>query len=229
MSSCVPAFSPQSRQRCSVVCLPTLTRPVVRSTTSSVRFRFFYERADLPCAVQHTTKGQRLKWFVDDLERLNLNYYLPIFADGLCETVYPYSFIALHGMLDLIEHASHKIDLETLGQLIAPIKRALCTRHPTVISRVLIILQRLARGNDSALGIALVPFFNQFLPMINIIRESPQRSISSELIRSIDQTLFVLEQCGGPDAFINIKYSVPTYEQQADVKGLTPSQLNTLI
>ena len=118
-------------------------------------------------------------------------------------------------MLDLIEQASHKIDVDTLGQLIPPIKRALYTRHPSVITRVLVILQRLARGNDSALGIALVPFFNQFLPMLNIVRES---YFSSELIRSIDQTLFVLEQCGGPDAFINIKYSVPIYEQQ----GFTP-------
>ena len=95
---CVPPFSTQSRQRCSVVC------PLVRLKTSynyqscrSKFFRLFYERGDLPCAVEHTTKGQQLKWFVDSLDMLNLDYYLPIFADGLCEGKYPYSFIAFQG------------------------------------------------------------------------------------------------------------------------------------
>ena len=145
--------------------------------------------------------------------------------------------------MDLIERASHKIDIETIPKLIQPIKRALYTHNPTVISRVLIVLQRLARGNDGAIGIVLVPHFNQLLPIINIIRERHQgktsrqcqtiddfdRDHSSELVRLIDQTLFIFEQFGGQDAFINIKYSIPTYEQQADVKALTSTQMDMMM
>ena len=95
--SCVPPFSNQSRQRCSTVCPPVFHQLIQQRQYPSKIFRFFYERGDLPCTIQHTTKGQILKWFIEDLETLNIDYYLPIFVDGLCETKYPYSFIAYQG------------------------------------------------------------------------------------------------------------------------------------
>ncbi|CAF3863639.1 unnamed protein product [Adineta steineri] len=243
---CVLPFSIQSRQRCSIVC-PLINRNnFKKQICRSENFRLFYERGDLPCTIEHITKGQRLKWFINDLETLNIYYYLPIFTDGLCETKYPYSFIALQGILDLITRASHKIDGETLSKLIVPLKRALYTNDPIVISRVLFVLQNLARGNDGAVGIALVPYFNQILPIINIIRERNEgksyrnqksckiiddfeKNIETNLVRLINDTLIVLEQFGGQDAFINIKYSIPTYEQQADVKQLTSTQIDTIV
>jgi hypothetical protein len=94
---CVPPFSIQSRQRCSIVCPPIRPNHFNKRICNSKIFRLFYERGDLPCTIEHTTKGQILKWFVNDLEILNMDYYLPIFMDGLCETKYPYSFIALQG------------------------------------------------------------------------------------------------------------------------------------
>ena len=100
---CVPAFSTQSRQRCSVVCLPVHLNNINKRSCRSENFRLFYERGDLPCTIYHTTTGQTLKWFIDNLEILNIDYYLPIFTDGLCEVKYPYSFIALQGTLNVIE------------------------------------------------------------------------------------------------------------------------------
>jgi hypothetical protein len=110
----------------------------------------------------------------------------------------------------------------------------------------LIVIQKLARGNDGAIGVALVPYFNQLLPIINVIKERHQgtfyrnqrqcsiiddyeKNISTDLDRLINETLVVLEQFGGQDAFINIKFSIPTYEQQADVKQLTTAQTETMI
>jgi hypothetical protein len=150
------------------------------------------------------------------------------------------------GILDLVERASHKINGETLSKMIVPLKRALYTNNPIVISRVLLVLQKLAHGNDGAIGIILVPYFNQLLPRINIIRERYQgkssrnqrqcyiiddyeKNIETNLVRLIDETLVVLEQCGGQDAFINIKFSIPTYEQQADVKQLSAAQMDTIV
>jgi hypothetical protein len=95
---CVPAFSIQSRQRCSIVCPPERLQNFNKRSCRSKTFRLFYERGDLPCTIQHVTKGQSLKWFIKDLETLNIDYYLPIFIDGLCETKYPYSFLALQGI-----------------------------------------------------------------------------------------------------------------------------------
>lgn len=142
------------------------------------------------------------------------------------------------GVWDLIHRASHKIGIETLSKLIAPIKRSLYTNDLIIIRRVLLVLQKLSRGNDGAIGIALVPYFNQLLPMINILKER-YRTVKScdhyekdehnDFIRFIDETLLILEQNGGPDAFINIKYSIPTYEQQVDMKDLSSNQINTLV
>ena len=140
--------------------------------------------------------------------------------------------------MDLIGRASHKISIETLSKVIAPLKRALYTNDPIVIRRVLLVLQKLARGNDGAIGVALVPYFNQLLPIVNILKERNRRKKQcsavddygrdsrNDLNRLIDETLVVLEQFGGPDAFINIKYSIPTYEQQADVKQFSSVPTN---
>jgi hypothetical protein len=115
-----------------------------------------------------------------------------------------------------------------------------------VIKRVLLVLQKLARGNDGAVGIALVPYLNQLLPIVNILKERNQgksyrnqktcntiddyeKDNQNDLARLIDETLVVLEQFGGQDAFINIKYSVPTYEQQVDIKQLSTAQMNTMV
>jgi hypothetical protein len=97
---CVPPFSIQSRQRCSIVCPPKHLKNFNKRSCRSENFRLFYERGDLPCTIQHITKGQSLKWFINDFETLNIDYYLPIFVDGLCERKYPYSFIALQGKIE---------------------------------------------------------------------------------------------------------------------------------
>ena len=95
---CSSPFSNQSKQRHSIVCQPKISNNFRQHEIFSRKFRFHYERADLPCTIHHTTKGQSLKWFVDDLETLNINYYLPIFIDGICENEYPYNFIAQQGL-----------------------------------------------------------------------------------------------------------------------------------
>jgi hypothetical protein len=106
---CVPPFSIQSRQRCSTVCPLKHFNNINKRSCHSKIFRLFYERGDLPCTIEHTTKGQILKWFINNLETLNIDYYLPIFIDGLCETKYPYSFIALQGKQNEIIHKEHTI------------------------------------------------------------------------------------------------------------------------
>eukprot|EP01138_Halocafeteria_seosinensis_P007727 gb/GECG01007895.1/.p1 GENE.gb/GECG01007895.1/~~gb/GECG01007895.1/.p1 ORF type:complete len:105 (+),score=8.41 gb/GECG01007895.1/:1-315(+) len=75
--------------------------------------------------------------------------------------------------------------------------------------------------NNELVGEALVPYFRQILPVISMFKdknlnlgdgiEYSQRK-KQNLGDLIEDTLQKLEVHGGEDAFINIKYIVPTYE-----------------
>lgn len=51
-------------------------------------FRRFYERGDLPIAVEHRAGANKIQWKVE-IEKLDYHHYLPIFFDG-------YVFILFH-------------------------------------------------------------------------------------------------------------------------------------
>merc|ERR1711998_413432 len=120
----------------------------------------------------------------------------------------PYAFLAEQGVFDMIDVGWKKV-LPVIPQLIIPIKTALNTRQNKVIVKVLKVLQ------------ALVPYYRQILPVLNIfIRQNDnlgdgidygqqRRENLGELIM---ETLEYFEIHGGEDAFINIKYLVPTYQ-----------------
>lgn len=180
-------------------------------------FRHHYERGDLPLSVQHAAK-RTLQWKVE-VSKLDYHHYLPIFFDGLRELEEPFSFLAYQGSLDLLNGGGSKI-LPTVPQLIMPLKMALNTRHPDVLVKVLRIIQRLVMSADYV-GEALVPYYRQLLPVLNLFKNRTrnfgdrmdygQRN-GLDLSSTINETLSILEHYGGPDAYINIKYMVPTYE-----------------
>lgn len=75
------------------------------------------------------------------------------------------------------------------------------------------------RLSDPCVGSALVPFFRHFLPVLNIFKNQNTHKLDSidynrigRMGDVVDQTLMMLEQTGGTNAYINIKYSIPTYE-----------------
>ena len=119
----------------------------------------------------------------------------------------------------MLEKGGAKV-LPVIPQLIIPIKTALNTRDPEIIAITLKILQALVTCSDT-IGEALVPYYRQILPIFNLMKtknsnlgdkiEYGQRK-STNLGDNIQQTLELFEQHGGEDAFINIKYMVPTYE-----------------
>ena len=180
-------------------------------------FRRFYDRGDLPIAVSHGS-GNKIAWKVA-VEQLDYHHYLPIFFDGLREKQDPYRFLALQGVHDMLEHGGNKV-LPVIPQLIIPIKTALNTRDPDIICVTLKVLQKLVSCADM-IGEALVPYYRQILPIFNIFK---QRNFNSgdridysqrkrvNLGELIQETLELFESTGGEDAFINIKYMIPTYE-----------------
>jgi len=184
----------------------------------ATEFRRFYERGDLPIAIQHRANGNKIDWKVD-IEKLDYHHYLPIFFDGLREKEEPYRFLATQGCFDLLEKGGSKI-LPTIPQLIIPIKSALNTRDREIVVTILKVLQQLVVSGE-LIGEALVPYYRQILPVFNLFKSQNhnagdqieygqrKREVMGDLI---EETLQLFELHGGEDAFINIKYMIPTYE-----------------
>lgn len=183
------------------------------------QFRKFYERGDFPIQLEHDTKGNKIAWKVE-IEKLDYHHYLPLFFDGLCEKTHPYDFFARAGIEDMLEHGGVNKILPVIPQLIIPIKSALNTRDHQIVCTTLKILQKLV-SCAPRVGEALVPYYRQILPILNIFKQKnfnsgdgidygqQKRQNVGDLI---NETLESFERHGGPDAFINIKYMIPTYE-----------------
>jgi len=81
-------------------------------------------------------------------------------------------------------------------------------------------LQKLVESNEMV-GEALVPYYRQILPVFNLFKfkrlnigdqmDYSQRK-AENIADLIQETLEIFERHGGEDAYINIKYMIPTYE-----------------
>jgi len=181
-------------------------------------FRRFYDRGDLPIQVHHSGTSSRIAWKVD-IEKLDYHHYLPIFFDGLREKEDPYRFLAVEGSHNMLDKGGSKI-LPVVPQLIIPIKTALNSRDREVIATMLKVLQKLVLSGEM-IGEALVPYYRQILPVFNLFKSSAKnlgdkidygQRLRNNVGELIDETLEIFEIHGGEDAFINIKYMIPTYE-----------------
>lgn len=181
-------------------------------------FRKYYDRGDLPIFIDHMGSGNRIDWKVD-IATLDLHHYLPVFFDGIRETCDPYRFLAIQGTFDILDKCGGKV-LSVIPQLIIPIKTALNTRDAAIIGVTLKIVQKLVMCSET-IGEALVPYYRQILPIFNLFKNSHKNTgdkidygqrKKSNLGELIQDTLELLETYGGEDAFINIKYMIPTYE-----------------
>ncbi|KAI8123892.1 Parkin coregulated gene protein like protein [Lucilia cuprina] len=189
-----------------------------KSFHRSNSFRMYFDRGDLPIKMEYLCGGDKIGWTVD-IDKLDYSLYLPLFFDGLCETEHPYKTYARQGVSDLLIAGGEKV-AAVIPQLILPLKNALSTKNLEVMCTTLKIIQQLVLSSD-LVGPALVPFYRQLLPMFNAYKvknlncgdeiDYTQKK-NMNLGDLIDETLQILEIHGGEDAFINIKYMVPTYE-----------------
>ncbi|XP_024220666.1 parkin coregulated gene protein homolog [Bombus vosnesenskii] len=214
----VPAFTIQALQENTVVKKPPRYELYKPQPPKPSTFRKFYEWGVFPVALEKDKYGTKLSWKVN-IEDLDFHHYLPLFFDGLTETEQPIKFIVEQGISDMLEHGGPKI-LPVVPQLIIPIKKALNTKMPEIMCTTLRALQNLVRSTD-CVGEALVPYFRQILPVLNLLKDrnvnlgegidySQQKG--ENVADIIQETLELLEIYGGEDAFINIKYMIPTYE-----------------
>ena len=177
-----------------------------------------YERGDLPCAIAQGAKS-KLNWRVDRAT-LDLHHYLPLFVSGLREVEEPYRFLAEEGSLNLIETGGERKVLPVLPQLVLPFKDALATRDEKVVVRTMGVLRALA-ALGPAVGTALVPFYRQLLPPLNVFMGKTGVNLGDGIdygqrfghfAERITACLEQLEINGGPDALINLRYALPLYQ-----------------
>ena len=86
--------------------------------------------------------------------------------------------------------------------------------------RTLRKIQLLVKSSD-AVAEALVPYYRQILPVMNLLRHRNKnlgdgidyaQKNNDNIGDMVQETLELMERHGGEDAYINIKYMVPTYE-----------------
>ncbi|GFH30505.1 uncharacterized protein HaLaN_29377 [Haematococcus lacustris] len=73
-----------------------------RDNPPNTAFRRFYERGDLPIAIDHRGTKNVIAWKVE-IEKLDYHHYLPIFFDGIRENQEPYRFLAVKGVEDMLK------------------------------------------------------------------------------------------------------------------------------
>lgn len=199
-----------------------------RPNPPNTQFRFYYERGDLPVQIFHSGRN-KVQWKID-IDKLDFHHFLPIFFSGLRETEHPYSVLAYVGTQEMLKHGGGDKILPVIPQLIIPLTHCLNTRDQNILIKVLHVLQLLVKSDTNTadatrkglVGRALVPYYRQLLPVLNIFCEATKRQVTDKIEYSqrrgtnvqdtITETLGMLEVYGGMDAFINIKYLVPTYQ-----------------
>ena len=184
------------------------------------RFRKHYDRGDLPIIIRHGARCV-LEWKAA-INTIDVVSFLPIFVDGIREQQDPYRFVASEGTFQLIHEGCADRILQCIDSLVYPLKHALDTHHSPTIILALRVIQALS-SKSSIIAEALVVHYKQILPVFNVYK-SRKRNIGDEIDfaqfkhdgrtmgETIEETLEILEETGGPNAFAQIKRIVPTYE-----------------
>ncbi|TYZ67858.1 hypothetical protein PybrP1_003289 [[Pythium] brassicae (nom. inval.)] len=179
-----------------------------------------YQRNELPIMLESRAGGNTLRW-TQSVAELDFAKLFPLFVEGLTEKTHPCSFLAREGAFQLLEFGrAHPEKLvECLHRVVPAVRQALDTHESALMRDALAILQELTRA--PGVGPLLVPYYRQLLPVLNQFRNKRrnlgdgmdfQQHRARDVGEVILETLELLERTGGPDAFVNIKYMVPTYE-----------------
>ncbi|GAB9469171.1 hypothetical protein Gpo141_00006459 [Globisporangium polare] len=179
-----------------------------------------YQRNELPIMIESRAGGNTLRW-TQPITEIDYAKYLPLFLEGLTEKAHPYSFLAREGAFQLLQFGKSRPDkvVECLHRVIPAVRAALDTHESKYIRDALTILQELTQ--TPRVGPLLVPYYRQLLPVLNMFKNKRrnlgddmdfQQHKAKDVGEMILETLELLERTGGSDAFVNIKYMVPTYE-----------------
>ena len=200
--------------------LPPISGAFKKRHVAESNFPTAYKLGQLPLLIEHKTGGNALRW-TKPIDDLDYSFLLPLFFEGIREQQEPYRYLSHQGVHSLLDHAitqPQKLHL-CLHKIIQPIRSALNTRDVDLISKTLKFIQHLLLVDG--IGVALLPYYRQLLPIFNLFKnmrhnlgdamDYSQRN-GGDLCDSIQKTLEMMEETGGPNAYVNLKYMIPTYE-----------------
>ncbi|CAG5120302.1 unnamed protein product [Candidula unifasciata] len=173
------------------------------SNTKKVQSAFasVYANGGVPCRLVHGSVKHKLAWDTPP-EQVTFDPVLVTLAEGLKETVHPYTFVSCMGFRELLSTlgASQKAT-PLLPKLAPPIRAALGHADSAVFERSLEGLLQLS----SVVGPALNPYLKTLLMALS------KRIMEKKYKEKVTEALQQLEQNGGQEALPIIKSKVPTY------------------
>ncbi|KAI1727921.1 parkin co-regulated protein domain-containing protein [Ditylenchus destructor] len=233
----VPAFTIQTEQMNTKPFTPALgisshkqlymfARPSPPPPDENLKqFLRLYEDRQFPIRVLSGTSQKEnfhqrrsIEWQVDpnQLKAYDRRELLRRFAVGLAVEREPYSLIAIQGFKDLLSttHGAQML-ADSLTDVIPNLRKGLNSPRLWKKLEMLELLRQMAQM--TGIGVLLVPFYRMLLPPLRIgkstrVSTDITTSDRDKLHNAIDKTLIILEQTGGPNAYINIKYLLPEYQ-----------------
>lgn len=164
-------------------------------------FASLYTNGGVPCRLVHGSVKHKLAWDTPP-ENLPFDPVLVTLAEGLRETVHPYTLVSHMGFKEMLEseHAGEKA-APLLHKVVPPLRAALCHANNEVFERGLTGLMVLS----DAVGPALNPHLK------NLLMALSKRMMDKKYRDRVTDALQLLEQNGGKEVLPVIKGKVPTY------------------
>ncbi|XP_052228896.1 PACRG-like protein isoform X2 [Dreissena polymorpha] len=171
------------------------------STKNQSAFAAIYSNGGIPCRLVHGSVKHKLAWNTPP-EQVAFDPVLVTLAEGLCETIHPYMFVARTGFKEMLEvpNCDGQV-VPLLPRLTVAIRNALGARDSSV---VLVGLEALIQLSE-VVGPALNPHLNKLLVPV------AKGMMDKKLKEKVVETLQVVEKNGGRDCLPLIKSKIPTY------------------
>lgn len=180
---------------------PKTVDPFTNSSKGQSAFASVYANGGVPCRLIHGSVKHKLAWDTPP-EQVPFDPVLVTLAEGLKETVHPYTFVSCMGFRELLD-TPQAIQKATpmLPKLAPPLRAALGHADNAVFERGMDGLLQLS----AVVGPALNPYLKTFLMALS------KRIMEKKYKEKVTESLQVLEQNGGKEALPIIKSKVPTY------------------
>ncbi|KAK7109054.1 PACRG-like protein [Littorina saxatilis] len=164
-------------------------------------FASLYNNGGVPCRLVHGSVKHKLAWNTPP-EQLPFDPVLPTLAEGLRETVHPYTLVSCMGFKEMLEsQGAGSKAAPLLPKVVTPLRAALIHPNNDVFERALDGLGHLS----NAVGPALNPHLK------NVLMALSKRMMDKKYRDKVTDTLQLLEQNGGKEVLPVIKGKVPTY------------------
>ncbi|XP_053406759.1 PACRG-like protein [Mercenaria mercenaria] len=180
---------------------PKTIDPFSNSNKNQSAFAAIYSNGGIPCRLTHGSVKHTLRWDTPP-EQVQYDPVLVTLAEGLKETVHPYTFVARTGFKELLEvpGCSNRV-VPLLPKLAVAMRGALGHSDPSVVTGGLDAVAQLSE----VVGPALNPHINKLL--VPVSKHMTDKKHKEKVV----DTLHILENNGGRECLPMIKSKIPTY------------------